>query len=288
MLATNRFEVQNSEDQASDAQAPLAIAEQVTQALERAAPVLEQVERDLEKARQLRGKLGPEGLDNRYSSLLDRYLPQLQTFAYISRDRPSVIGRVYQLNLELSAVSDLVADPLEVLVGASDVNDTFSKIIEDSRELAQELQLLERETQEKSFSSEEMRRDISETIRLMERGSRLLEQSTTGLHSETLIRRAGARQLGPAPGARLHCCRARLGDVTPFRGGRSRPARVPLFSIQFRSQVSDAARHTRDGGWSQRSRLDHRRDGQSPRRGRSEAVPKAWTLHKEIEVLMRE
>ena len=174
------FTLQNSGDQSPNTQASLAISEQVTQALEQAAPVLDQVKRDLEKARQLRGRLGPESLDSRYASLLDRYLPQLQTFTYISRDRPSVIGRVFQLNLELSEVSDLVADPLEVLVGTSGVNDTFSKIIEDSRELSLELQLLERETREKFFGSEETRRDILETIRLMERGSRLLEQSTIG------------------------------------------------------------------------------------------------------------
>ena len=154
--------------------------EQITQTLEQAAPVLEQVERDLEKARQLRGKLGPEGLDSRYAALLDRYLPQLQTFTYISRDRPSIIGRSYQLNLDLSEVSDLVANPLKVLVSPSSVNASFAKIIEDSRELSMELERLERETQEKVFSSEETRQDILEAIRLMERGSRLLEQSTTG------------------------------------------------------------------------------------------------------------
>jgi len=174
------FILQDRWEQSPNAVASQTIAEQVTQVLEQAAPVLEQVERDLEKARQLRGKLGPEGLDSRYASLLDRYLSQLQTFTYISRDRPSIIGRGYQLNLELSEVSDLVADPLEVLVSASRFNATFAKIIEDSRDLSMELQRLERETQEKLFSSEETRHDILETIRLVERGSRLLEQSTIG------------------------------------------------------------------------------------------------------------
>ena len=186
------FTLQDRGDQSSGPRVSLAIAEQVTQALERAAPVLEQVERDLEEARQLRVRLGPDGLDSRYASLLDRYLPQLQILTYISRIQPTVIGRGYQLNLDLSEVADLVADPLQVLVGASNVNDAFSKINENSRELSLALQRLEIEVQGGLFNTEQTRRDILATIRLLGRGSRLLEQATAGAHA--LLGLAGATQ----------------------------------------------------------------------------------------------
>ena len=152
----------------------------LTDSLENARPVLAQVERDLEQARGLRQGLDGQAEDNQYALLLDKYLPQIQTLAYISSNRPSVIAQGYELNLDLSEVRELVADPLQVLANAASVDATFARIIHSSQVMGDELAPLRLAAQGSSGISPAARQDILETIELMERGTRLLEQSTAG------------------------------------------------------------------------------------------------------------
>ena len=81
-------------------------------ALQRAAPQLNQVREDLRRVAELRARLGATGQGARYGVLVDRYLPAIQTVAYLSRTSPEVIGHTYALSRELTVLQGMAEDPL--------------------------------------------------------------------------------------------------------------------------------------------------------------------------------
>ena len=165
-------------------------AAQITRSLQGAVKTLERVESDLERARELRLELGDKGLDSRYASLLDTYIPQIQTLAYISSRRPGIIARGYEINLELAAVDDLVSDPLQVLLSPDSVEETFDRLILHSRALVAELEPLRQTVRQNIGTTKGVGQEILRTVDLMAQAAILLEHSVVGARALLSLARA--------------------------------------------------------------------------------------------------
>lgn len=191
-------------------------AQRVSEALEKAVPRLIQVERDLQEARRLREELGDAGLSSRYGSIIDIYLPQIQTVTYISRVSPQVIGQSYVLNRELTAVGDLATDPLQVLSNPAEVGQSLDIIVDGSRRLAAALEVVERSAKENTSEPVAVREEVLRVIELMQQSATLLENATAG--SQGLLDLAEAmeeqgflsREFGVAASSALTKAEARL------------------------------------------------------------------------------
>ena len=113
-----------------DTLGPAQAAARVAQVLAETAPQLNQVREDLRRVAELRRRLPATGIAKRYGVLVDRYLPALQTVAYLTLTSPEVIGHTYVLSREVSSLQELATDPLDVLAGPEEVGlalDTISE-----------------------------------------------------------------------------------------------------------------------------------------------------------------
>lgn len=220
-------------------------SKRVTEALEKAAPQLVQVERDLQRARRLLSKSGPTGLDSRYVSLLDKFLPQIQTVAYISRVTPEVIGQSYVLNRELSAVGDLANDPLQVLSSPEKVDRSLAVIVDRSQRLAVVLEQMRQAVKENVTDPPEVREEVLKVTQQMKQGVSLLEHATAGARGLLALARAAeehgflSKDFGVAAKAALDEAEARLAlargesaALRPLLAGQSSnpgsPSSLPL------------------------------------------------------------
>ena len=167
---------------------------QITKSLEAAEPILARVESDLAEARLLRLEIGEDGLDGRYTSLLDTYLPQIQTLAYISSHQPAIIAKGYELTLELATVEALVSDPLQVLVSPGSVDASLDNLIEQSRGLVAELEPLRQTVRQSLEESSGAGSEILQTVDLIGQAAALLEHSAAGALGLLAVARAAEEE----------------------------------------------------------------------------------------------
>ena len=100
-------------------------AEEVTGILQETGPRLSLVQQDLRRVAELRKRLGSTERGARYGLLVDRYLPAIQTIAYLSRTSPDVIGHTYSLSRELSSLQESASDPLDVIANPGDIGEAL-------------------------------------------------------------------------------------------------------------------------------------------------------------------
>jgi hypothetical protein len=147
----------------------------ITEALQRAQPLLMQAEGDLAQVRRLLRNLGEGRLDPRYAALIDFYLPQIQAVVYISRVSPQTIGRAYVLSRELIKVGDLAADPLKILSDPAGAEQSLATIVGHSRRLAEVLEQVERTLGTSTTEPAPDPQELLLVIRLMKQGVILLK-----------------------------------------------------------------------------------------------------------------
>ena len=100
-------------------------AEEVTGILQETGPRLSLVQQNLRRVAELRKRLGSTERGARYGLLVDRYLPGIQTIAYLSRTSPDVIGHTYSLSRELSSLQESASDPLDVIANPGDIGEAL-------------------------------------------------------------------------------------------------------------------------------------------------------------------
>jgi hypothetical protein len=191
-------------------------SQRITEALEKALPSLIQVEADLQRVRQFRNGLAAAGLNNRYASLIDTYLPQVQAVIYISRINPRVTGQAYAISRELTALDDLTVDPLLVVSQSAQVKQSLAIILERSRWLVAELEVMRAAAKENASQPPGIRGQILPAIELMLQGAVLLENVTAvtqGLLAlSEAVEKHGflTREFGQVAGPALKDAEARL------------------------------------------------------------------------------
>ena len=126
---------------------PDAAATQVSLSLQRAAPKLTQARRDLGRVAELRRSLADIEKGTSFGVLVDRYLPAIQTVAYLSLKSPGVIGHTYSLSRELTSLQDAAADPLDVLGNPEEVGKALRNITEQAVALESDFELVRRATE---------------------------------------------------------------------------------------------------------------------------------------------
>ena len=91
------------------------IADQVAQILREESAQLKLVQQDLQTVTELREQLRTSQIAGRYGVLVDRYLPAIQTVAYLSANSPESIGHTYALSRELLSLQETASDPLDIV-----------------------------------------------------------------------------------------------------------------------------------------------------------------------------
>ena len=132
---------------------PDAAAAQISRILREVAPQLNQVREDLHRVAGLREKLGASGRGAGYGVLVDRYLPTIQTLAYLSLTSPEVIGHTYVLSRELSNLRGLTSDPLDVIANPEIVGRGLGAIAEQATALEESFDLVRRATEASTQST---------------------------------------------------------------------------------------------------------------------------------------
>ena len=79
--------------------------------------------------------------------LVDRYLPAIQTIAYLSRTSPDVIGHTYSLSRELSSLQESASDPLDVIANPGDIGEALGTIAEQATALESDFEVVRRATE---------------------------------------------------------------------------------------------------------------------------------------------
>jgi hypothetical protein len=150
----------------------------ITEALQRAQPLLMQAEGDLVQARHLLRNLGEGRLDPRNAALIDFYLPQIQAVVYISRVSPQTIGRAYVVSRELIKLGDLAADPLKILSDSAGAEQSLASIKAHSHRLAEALEQVERSLGTNTTEPAPEPQELLPVIQLMKQGVILLRNVT--------------------------------------------------------------------------------------------------------------
>ena len=184
-------------------------AEEVSRALQEAAPQLIQVQEDLRRVAELRKRLGSTERGARYGVLIDRYLPALQTVAYLSRTSPGVIGHTYALSRELSLLRELAADPLDVIASPEGIGEILENIAEQATSLEAEFEVVRKATSIRGADDAEELDAVRDVLDTLGPGVTLLRHVTAGTRS--LVAMADAveskgflsRDFGTAAGAAL-------------------------------------------------------------------------------------
>ena len=89
----------------------------------------------MRRVRELRKKLGNSEEAARYGVLVDRYLPAIQTIAYLSLTSPEAIGHTYVLSRELSSLQESALDPLDVIASPEEIGQALANIVEQAAAL---------------------------------------------------------------------------------------------------------------------------------------------------------
>jgi hypothetical protein len=150
----------------------------ITDALQRAQPLLMQAEGDLAQGRMLLQRRGEGRLDPRYAALIDSYLPQIQAVIYISLVSPQTIGIAYVLSRELITMGDFAADPLKVLSDPAGVKKSLATIVGHSHRLAETLEQVERTLGTNTTEPASDQHALLPVIQLMKQGVILLKNVT--------------------------------------------------------------------------------------------------------------
>lgn len=161
---------------ASEDLTPDQAAEAVTRVLRESDPRLAQVRKDLRQAVRLQAelrKLGATKEGARYASLVDRYLPTIQTFDYLMRTSPESIGNAYALNRELSTLQALATDFLEVIADPAAVDRSLGDIAARAAAVESSLDTVRQSTPEDQ-------EEIAEVLGTLIRGVTMLRRVTAG------------------------------------------------------------------------------------------------------------
>ena len=156
---------------------------EVARSLEKAAPQLSAVRRDLRRIGELRLQLGATGTGARYGVLVDRDLPSLQAVAYLSQTSPEAIGHTYVLSRELAALQDFAANPLDVIANPEDVGRSLSDITAQATALELDFEVVRRATQDADDGEAAELEAVREVLDILGPGVTLLRHVTAGTRS---------------------------------------------------------------------------------------------------------
>ena len=132
---------------------------------------------------ELRERLGTSKRGVRYGVLVDRYLPALQTVAYLSRTSPGVIGHTYALSRELSAIQELAADPLDVIANPEEVGLALDKVAEQAIALELDFEVVRRGTEVRRAGEPAELAAVRDVLDTLVPGVTLLRHATAGTRS---------------------------------------------------------------------------------------------------------
>ena len=158
-------------------------ADQVARVLRESGPRLAQVQKDLRRVRELREELGATGGAEGYGVLVDRYLPAVQTVAYLSLTSPGVIGHTYVLSRELATLRDLVNDPLDVIANPGEVGEVLGNVAEQAAALELDFEVVRRATEAAESEEATELADVREVLDTLGPGITLLRHATAGTRS---------------------------------------------------------------------------------------------------------
>ena len=162
---------------------PDVVAEQIARTLQGSLPQLDQAQQDLRRVAELGEHLEDTERGARYSALVKRYLPALQTVVYLSRTSPSVIGHTYALSRELSSLQELAVDPLDVMENPEGVGRVLANITDQASALEQSLNVVRQATK---ASDERDTPELTKVIEVLDSlvpGISLLKHVTAGTRS---------------------------------------------------------------------------------------------------------
>ena len=160
--------------------APDLAAEQVARTISQSGSELSLVQSDLRRVRELRQELGATERGETYGILVDRYLPALQTVAYLSRTSPEIIGHTYALSRELSVLQDSVADPLDVLEDPEQVGQLLSNVSDQAIALERAFETVRLATSISNTDSPDELAAVNDVLDTVGPGVTLLRHVTAG------------------------------------------------------------------------------------------------------------
>ena len=166
-----------------DEMTPDVAADEVTRVLTEVSSRFSLVQRDLRRVKELREQLGATERGARYGLLVDRYIPALQTVAFLSRNRPEVIGHTYALSRELSALQELAADPLDVIANTEEVGLALANVTEQAIALESAFALVRLAIKGNLEDDPDELQEVLEFLNTMGPGISLLRHVTAGTHS---------------------------------------------------------------------------------------------------------
>ena len=169
-----------------DGMPPDLVADRVARALREAGPQLSQVQSDLRRVVELRRQLDQLGATERgarYGVLVDRYLPAIQTVAYLSRNSPEVIGHTYAMSRELSSLQDLARDPLDVIANPEEVGRALGNVATQAAALETAFEVVRRATQTRDGEDREELAAVQDVLDILGPGITLLRHVTAGTRS---------------------------------------------------------------------------------------------------------
>ncbi len=114
---------------------------------------------------------------------MDRYLPALQTVAYLSRTSPEVIGYTYALSGELNTLQSLASEPLDVLAGPEEVGAVLASITDQASALDQALEVVRQATMVGDVADPGEREAVVKVLDTLGPGVSLLRHATAGARS---------------------------------------------------------------------------------------------------------
>ena len=162
---------------------PDVVAEQIARMLQGSLPQLDQAQQDLRRVAELGEHLEDTERGARYSALVKRYLPALQTVVYLSRTSPSVIGHTYALSRELSSLQELAVDPLDVMENPEEVGRVLANITDQASALEQSLNVVRQATKAIDERDTPELTKVIEVLDTLVPGVSLLKHVTAGTRS---------------------------------------------------------------------------------------------------------
>ena len=166
---------------------PDVAARQVTAVLQESPGQLEQIREDLRRVRELRQRLGPAGRGGRYGVLVDRYLPALQTVAYLTRTSPEAIGHTYALSRELTALQESALDPLDVIANSQEVSEVLGNIAQQAYAMEQSYERVRRAAKVDLAEDQKELAAVTDVLDTLVPGITLLRHVTAGTRSLVTI-----------------------------------------------------------------------------------------------------
>ena len=158
-------------------------AEAVSGILEDTGHRLSLVQQDLRRVAELRKRLGSTERGARYGLLVDRYLPAIQTIAYLSRTSPDVIGHTYSLSRELSSLQESASDPLDVIANPGDIGEALGTIAEQATALESDFEVVRRATEAGDIEDDGELAAVRNVLDTLGPGVTLLRHVTAGTRS---------------------------------------------------------------------------------------------------------